>query len=172
MWWEHCRRSIRLLLFLCSKFVVPRDFYTFMKITLTLGIEYYFWKSPNFFSPWPFIWSREVSYWFSSKSEHFCNISSLFLFFSNSAPENSSKLKMTISQLFMVQMDWNFAWLPTLANCFIASKKFENQKFSLPVFVRITASSSLKYFRWISIYWESNAFRRFCFYWPELWRGQ
>ena len=51
---------------------------------------------------------------------------------------------MTISQPFMVRMDWNFAWLPTLANCFNELRKFEKQKFLLPVFVRITQSTSLK----------------------------
>ena len=44
----------------------------------------------------------------------------------------------------MVRMDLNFAWLPTIANSFNGSKRFENQNFSLPVFVRITQSSSLK----------------------------
>ena len=130
-----------------------------------IGTWIFFSKSPNFFSPWLFFWSREASYWFSSKLEHYFNISSLFLFFSNSTPWNSSKLKMTISQLFMFQMDWNFAWLPTLVNCFIASKKFENQKFSLPVFVRITVSSSLKAFHTFKI----RYFVLFIPYGPPIW---
>ena len=76
------------------------------------------------------------------------NISSLFIFFSNSAPQNSSKLKMAISQPFIVRMDWNFAWLLTFADGLM---KFENKKLSLPVLFGSHSQPLLKILRGIRL---------------------
>ena len=71
---------------LTKKFVVPSDFYTFMKITHIKGIEFFCQRVQFFFLPMAFLLAQRGSLLIFIKIGSFFQHQQPFLFFLNSAP--------------------------------------------------------------------------------------